>query len=86
MNDDDARQRDADLIVRHVRDRGYQVSTHRLSASLLGTIPAAVDMHAVYTSTDPPRIYVVNVKGDTPVHYYAAAVELARMIGIQLDD
>lgn len=61
------------------------MSVHHLSASLLGTIPTAVEIQAVDERTDPPSQFVVKVKGEGPAAYYAAAIELAAMVGIELE-
>ena len=44
-------------LLRHVTSLGYTVSVFRFPASLLGTRPAAVEMHALDLSQDrPPSI------------------------------
>jgi hypothetical protein len=40
-------------LLRHITDLGYVVSVHRIPESLLGTVGAFVEMHAIDLRTDP---------------------------------
>lgn len=68
-------------LLRHVTAQGYIVSVHRLSGSLLQPI-AAVEMHAVGHGHQ----YIATVEGDGEDADYLAAVELARGVGIDLEE
>ena len=48
-------------LLRHVTSLGYTVSVFRFPASLLGTWPGCVEMHALDLSQDPPTKHVARV-------------------------
>ena len=50
-------------LLRRITDAGYVVSVHRIPGSLLGTVPATVEMHAVNPRTHPLGEYVAAVAG-----------------------
>ena len=61
-------------LLRHVERVGYRVSVHYLDASLLGTVPACVELHAVDVRADPPQQHVAKAADDEPDAEYAAPV------------
>jgi hypothetical protein len=74
-------------LLRHISARGLSVSVFRLPASLLGTQPGAVEMHAIDLSTDPPTQHVARViEGEAGDMDYRCACVLAELVGIQLED
>ena len=74
-------------LLRHITALGYTVSVHRLASSLLGSVPASVEMHAVDLATDPPNQHVARVaEGEADDPDYKCAVLLAEMVGIELED
>lgn len=75
-------------IFRHVVDAGYRVNVFASRPSLLGTVPAAYEAHAVDVRTDPPRVHVVKVVRDMADDQalYRLACELAASVGIRIDD
>lgn len=72
-------------VLRHVESLGYVVSLHRLAASLLGTIGPSVELHAVKLG-EPAEVYVVKVRDGDEDDVYASACELARMVGVELEE
>jgi hypothetical protein len=54
-------QGDTLAVLRRVTDASYTVSVFRFPSSLLATRPAAVEMHAIDLSTDPPQQHVARV-------------------------
>jgi hypothetical protein len=76
----------ARALLRQVTSLGYVVSVHRIPTSLLGSVPAFVEMHAIDLSIDPPAQYVARVfeteAGDID---YRCACLLAQQAGIVLD-
>ena len=69
-------------LLRHVTSLGYTVSVFRFSASLLGTWPGCVEMHALDLSHDPPTKHVARVVGGEAgeVDYWCACL-LAQPVG-----
>lgn len=70
-------------LLRHVESLGYRVSVHRLDASLLGTVPASVELHAVRLDTGEQ--HVVSVPADEDDAEYRAACGLAESVGVRLE-
>lgn len=74
-------------LLRHISARGLSVSVFRLPASLLGTQPGAVEMHAVGLSTDPSGQHIARViEGEADDLDYRCACLLAEAVGIELED
>jgi hypothetical protein len=48
-------------ILRHVTAHGYAISVFRCPSSLLGTRPAAIEMHAIDLRANPPMQHVPRV-------------------------
>jgi hypothetical protein len=74
-------------LLRQITSLGWIVSVHRIPASLLGTVGAFVEMHAVDPRKDPPVQHLarlgVDEGGDTD---YRCACLIAEAIGIHLTD
>ncbi len=75
----------AAAIIRQVEARGFAVSVFDLPTSLLETVPSAVEMHAVNTSTSEQHIARVAGVAD-PDRDYRCAVLLAEMVGVEVTD
>src|SRR5258706_10761928 len=74
-------------LLRHVSSLGFTVSVFRFPASLLGTRPGAIEMHAVDPSTDPPTQHVARVADvDVDDVDYRCACVLAEAVGVELAD
>lgn len=74
-------------LLRHVTSLGYTVSVFRFPASVLGTRPACVEMHAIDLSQDPPVKHVARVvDGEGGDLDYRCAYLLAELAGIDLKD
>src|SRR4051812_5205003 len=74
-------------LLRHIASLGYVASVHRIPSSLLGSIGAFVEMHAIDDRVEPPMQHLVRVGvdegGDTD---YRCACLLAEAVGIDLRD
>lgn len=66
-------------LLAHVESLGYAVSVHRLPSSLLGTVGASVEMHAVRLGT-PPEVHVARVDDGHWKRTASRASELARTV------
>jgi hypothetical protein len=74
-------------ILRSVTATGHVVSVHRIPASLLGSVPAFVEMHALNVSVDPPMQYIARVGEDEAEDVdYQCACLLAEQVGLDLRD
>jgi hypothetical protein len=77
----------ADLTARalfgRVRRLGYHVSVHLLPSSLLGTVPACVELHAVVVATGEQ--HVAKAAADEPDAEYRCACALAEMVGVRVE-
>ena len=74
------------MLLRAVTYAGYVVNVHRLGGSLFGR-PGASEMHAVRDGEVPHVSRVAdNETRPGEDHAYKAALLLAGMIGIELDD
>jgi hypothetical protein len=74
-------------LLRQVSSLGYIVSVFRFPASLLGSRPASVEMHAIDPSDDPPTKHVARVvEGEAGDLDYRCACLLAELVGMQLDE
>lgn len=72
-------------ILRQIDALGLIVSVHRLSGSILGTSPAAVEMHALNPGTIPPKQFIARVPIDAHKDpECACAVLLEDMVGTDL--
>jgi hypothetical protein len=76
----------SDAIIKQIESLGYAVSVHRIPSSLLGTVGAFVEMHAVKVSEGEPVWMSRNVDGDGEEETYAATCVLAEMAGIRLEE
>ena len=75
--------RTAQAVLGHVRSLGYAVSAFNLPASLWGTVPGCVEMHAVDVKTGEQFIAkVIDGEGEEELK---CACELAAMVGIDLE-
>ncbi len=79
------------IIIEAIRALGYHVSIHRMTGgiSLDGgpslLLPAVyIEMHA--HDEDAVNVHIARVDGDSPEDEYRCACELARMVGIDLED
>jgi hypothetical protein len=75
-----------DAILKQIQSLGYAVSEHRIPSSLLGTVGACVDLHAVKVPEGEPIWMARNADGDGEPEAYAAARELPAMAAIDLKD
>lgn len=66
----------ARALLKQVEGLGYMVSVHHLPASLLGTVQAAIEMHAIHPGGE--QFIVKAGEGEE----YACACELAKLVGI----
>jgi hypothetical protein len=73
----------ARALLGHVRRLGYHVSVHVLPSSLLGTVPACVELHAVVAATGEQ--HVAKAAADEPDAEYRCACAMAEMVGIRLE-
>jgi hypothetical protein len=73
----------ARTVLAHLRSLGYWVSYHELPASLLGTVPACVECHAVDPDGQQRVAKVVN-EGSGDEGYQACCL-LAEMAGVDLE-
>jgi len=74
-------------LLRHITAMGFTVSVFRLPRSLYGTSLAAVEMHAVDPSKEPPAQHVARVGEVEGGNLdYRCACLLAEMVGIDLED
>lgn len=69
-------------ILDTIRSHGYAVSEFRLPPSLLGTFPAAIEMHAVNVKTDPPEQHIARVDDDGEDAMNRCVCMLAGMAGM----
>jgi hypothetical protein len=75
------------ILLRQVESLGYTVSVHRIPSSLLGSVGAFVEMHAVGLRADPPVQQMARVGLDEVVDAESrCACLLAEAVGIHLDD
>jgi hypothetical protein len=72
----------ARAVLAHVRSLGHFVSYHRLPSSLLGTVPACIETHAV--GPDGQQ-HVAKVVGGESDEDYRCACVLAEMVGVDLE-
>ncbi len=78
-------------ILYVIRSLGYHVSIHRmqggvsLSGDALPVPDRYVEMHAI-NNADPPEIHIGRVDDDGPDAEYRCACELAKLVGIDLED
>jgi hypothetical protein len=73
----------ASTILRHIESLGHAVSVHRIPSSLLGTIGAFTEMHAVQLA-QPNNQHITKVDGHDEAAYRAACM-LAESVGIELE-
>jgi len=66
-------------------EHGYAVTVHRIPSSLLGTIGAFTEMHAVLLE-EPNDQRIAKVDGEDEEAAYRAACMLAESVGIELED
>ena len=66
-------------IIKQIESLGYVVSVHCIPSSLLGTVGAFVEMHAVKVPEGEPVWMVRNADGDGEIETYKAACALAEM-------
>ena len=73
-------------ILRQITAMSYTVSVHRIPSSLLGTVGAFVEMHAVDFRTDPPVQQMARIGVDEGGESdYRCASLLAEAVGIELE-
>jgi hypothetical protein len=70
----------ARALLDHVRRLGYHVSVHLLPSSLLGTVPAYVELHAIIVGTGEQ--HVAKVAADEPDAEYRCACALVKMVRV----
>ncbi len=76
----------SDAIIKQIESLGYAVSIHRIPASLLGTVGAFVELHAVKVPEGEPVCVARNADGAGDDELYSATCALAKIVGIELDD
>jgi len=74
------------LILQQIESLGYAVSVHLIPSSLLGTVGAFVEMHAVKLSNHDDQHLARSADGDSDDDAYRTAWILAEMVGIELED
>jgi hypothetical protein len=72
-------------ILRDIESPGYAVSVHRIPSSLLGSVAAFTEMHAVQLA-EPNNQHIAKVDGHGEESDYRAACMLAESVGIELED
>src|SRR4051812_25790830 len=72
-------------ILHHIESLGYAVSVFHIPSSLLGTVAAFTEMHAVLLA-EPNDQHIAKVDGHDEDGAYRAACMLAESVGIELED
>jgi hypothetical protein len=68
-----------DAILKQIESLGYAVSVHRIPSSLLGTVGAFVELHAVKVPEGTPVYMTRHADGAGDDEAYAATCELTSM-------
>jgi hypothetical protein len=72
-------------MISHIESLGYAVSVHRIPSSLLGTVAAFTEIHAVQLA-EPNNQHIAKVDGHGEESDYRAACMLLESVGIDLRD